>query len=397
MRVVLISFITPFKVNLRGTSALSYHLLKGRSCDIDVILYTFNNNKLTKEQITEVAKRLGVEIRLLEIPLWYRWMFKLHLLPLRVFLKYPFLNYITLPQRVVEEIRALHPDLIWVNNEEMSRIVMQFPGIQRMQLGPDVESLYYYRMMGKRFVMDNLVEYWKCAIMYRKYARLELHLCNDFNFTYYAVGEGDIEHLRQLNPLVNCKLLRHPHYDVKDDCEIHFHHPKIKLLIAGRYDLYMKQTADELFPLLASQNLVLKDDYEITFLGKGWDKHVAILQQAGFKVEHIYFAPNYIEEITKHDIQLTPICVGTGTKGKVLDALANGLLVLGTYYALENIAVDHGKSCVLWEQACEVPGILLDIAENREKYEQMAKNGREAVLSKHNPLIISQQLFSLID
>ena len=55
----------------------------------------------------------------------------------------------------------------------------------------------------------------------------------------------------------------------------------------------------------------------------------------GMKLYHIKFAPDYIEEICKHDIQVTPICIGTGTKGKVLDAIANGLLVIGSWYALE--------------------------------------------------------------
>lgn len=407
MRLFFISLITPYKENVRGTSALAYHLLKGRLTtpkppperEGDTIIYSFNANGLSKRQIQEVETELGAKIRILPLPRWYRWMFKFHLLFLRVFLKYPFVNYIKLPKKIVAEIKEQTPDLIWVNNEEMSRIPKQFPGFQRMQLGPDVESLYYYRMMSRRFVMNNLVDYWKCAMMYRKYARLERSFCTDDNFTYYAVGEADIEHLRQLNPNVNCKFLRHPHYYVKDRHEIHFHQPKIKLLIAGRYDLYMKQTADEVIKAISDKPLAvrldLRDLYSITFLGKGWEMHVKSLASAGYDVKHIIFAPDYIEEVSKNDIQLTPICIGTGTKGKVLDALANGLLVLGTPYALENIAVEHGKSCIEWRNADEVPGILLDIAANREKYEQIAEAGRAAVLKEHNPAKIAKELFSI--
>lgn len=400
MRLV-VSLVTPFRENVRGTSALAYHLLKGHSISNlylegngGTTIYSFNSNRLSEEQIAEVEKELEAKIRILPLPRWYRWMFKFHLLFLRVFLKYPFVNYIKLPKKVVEEIKSLSPDMIWVNSEEMSRIPKQFQGIRRMQLGPDVESLYYYRMMSRRFVMNNAVDYWKCAMMYRKYARLERNFCTDDNFTYYAVGEADIEHLRQLNPNVNCKFLRHPHYDFKDSCEIHFYQPKIKLLIAGRYDLYMKQAADEVIKALAVR-LDLRDLYSITFLGKGWEEHVESLASASYDVEHITFAPDYIEEVSKHDIQLTPICIGTGTKGKVLDALANGLLVLGTPYALENIAVEHGKSCIEWRNAEEVPGILLDIADNREKYEQIAAAGRDAVLKEHDPAKIAKQLFCI--
>ena len=394
------SLVTPYRENVRGTSALAYHLLKGcppNPLKGECVIYSFNANGLTKKQIGEVEKELGAKIKILPLPRWYRWMFKLHLLFLRVFLKYPFVNYIKLPKKAVEEIKSLSPDMIWVNSEEMSRIPKQFPGIRRMQLGPDVESLYYYRMMGRRFVMNDVVDYWKCAMMYRKYARLERHFCTDDNYTYYAVGEADIEHLRQLNPNVNCQFLRHPHYDVKAKQEIHFHQPKIKLLIAGRYDLYMKQTADEVIKAISNKPLTdrldLRDHFSITFLGKGWERHAETLRQAGYDVKHIAFAPDYIEEVCKHDVQLTPICIGTGTKGKVLDALANGLLVLGTPYALENIAVEHGISCIEWRNADEVPGILMDIANNREKYEQIATAGRDAVLKEHDPALIAAQLF----
>ena len=397
---VVVSLVTPYRENVRGTSALAYHLLKGcppNPLKGECVIYSFNANGLTKKQIGEVEKELGAKIKILPLPRWYRWMFKLHLLFLRVFLKYPFVNYIKLPKKAVEEIKSLSPDMIWVNSEEMSRIPKQFPGIRRMQLGPDVESLYYYRMMGRRFVMNDVVDYWKCAMMYRKYARLERHFCTDDNYTYYAVGEADIEHLRQLNPNVNCQFLRHPHYDVKAKQEIHFHQPKIKLLIAGRYDLYMKQTADEVIKAISNKPLTdrldLRDHFSITFLGKGWERHAETLRQAGYDVKHIAFAPDYIEEVCKHDVQLTPICIGTGTKGKVLDALANGLLVLGTPYALENIAVEHGISCIEWRNADEVPGILMDIANNREKYEQIATAGRDAVLKEHDPALIAAQLF----
>lgn len=400
--------MTPASENIRGTSALPYHLIKG-SPDHDFTIYTFNNNQLSDEKIHEVEQELGATIKKVPLPKWYRWMFKLHLLFLRVFLKYPFLNYIKLPEPWVEEVKAQKPDLVWVMGEELSRIVKQFPGHQRIQTGPDTESLYYYRMMGQRFVMKDATNYWKCALMYRKYARMERAFCTDDNFTYYAVGEEDVRHLQQLNPKVRAKFLRHPHYDLSPTLphdlsptlpqgEGAFHQPKIKLLIAGQYNLYMKESADELLGELKNCKIEeLKNAYTITFLGKGWEKHVETLRNAGYEVEHIKFAPDYIEEICKHDIQITPIAIGTGTKGKVLDALANGLLVIGTPYAMENIAVQHGESCIEYRHPQEVIEVLKDIPQNIRKYENMAAEGQRQVLSQHSPSMVSRTLFDITD
>ena len=520
MNIILITFVTPASENIRGTSALPYHMIKGGSPTPSLLegegdiahnfsIYTFNNNALSDEKIKEVEKELNVSIKTIPLPKWYLWMMKLHLLFLRIFLEYPFLNYIKLPQKYVEDIKSQNPDLIWVYGEELSRVVRQFPNTKRIQLGPDTESLYYYRMLGQRFVMKNPIDYWKCALMYRKYARMERDFCTDANFTYYAVGEEDVKFLKNLNPKVNAKFLRHPHYEVRDNVNFNFnkglrhenerdnfnvnfnfnkdisqenengthtdnksiskkfHSPKIKLLIAGQYNLYMKQEADLLIEQISANDNVnenrlplapsnlegelrnenensnfnvnlnfnegddyndkskninprnlcnpceipentktqstseapivhssqLKKNYTITFLGKGWEKHVEDLRKAGFEVNHIKFAPDYIEEICKHDIQITPIAIGTGTKGKVLDALANGLLVIGTTYALENIAVKHDESCIEYHYPTEVIDILNDIPNNLDKYERMAEAGRQAVLKYHNRRKISSELF----
>ena len=95
----------------------------------------------------------------------------------------------------------------------------------------------------------------------------------------------------------------------------------------------------------------------------------------------------------KHDIQVNAIDIGTGTKGKVLDALANGLLVIGTPYAMENIAVENNKSCVICKDAIQLMSVLKEIHYKRAKYEAIAIEGRKCVLTEHNREKISKELF----
>ena len=159
----------------------------------------------------------------------------------------------------------------------------------------------------------------------------------------------------------------------------------------------MKEQADEMVEVLANaQQFTLRENYHISFLGKGWEGHTKTLKEAGYEVEHIAFAPDYVEEVRKHDIQITPIAIGTGTKGKVLDAIVNGLLVIGTNYALENIAVEDGVSCLEYETQEELLAFLSDIPRNREHYEQMAERGRQEVLRLHNREKVAAELFGLL-
>ena len=59
MKVILITTITPAAENIRGTSALSYHLLVRRDEDIDVEIYSFNLNRLPEEKIHEALLRIN--------------------------------------------------------------------------------------------------------------------------------------------------------------------------------------------------------------------------------------------------------------------------------------------------------------------------------------------------
>ena len=421
MRIILITTMTPTSENIRGTSALPYHLIKGGSPTPSLpegegniahnfSIYTFNNNALSDEKIAQVEKELNVKIYKVPLPKWFTFVFKYHLLFIRLFLKYPIHHYVKLPTKYVEEIKAKKPDLIWIYGAEWSKVVNQFDGYKRLHTLPDSEALYYYRMLGQRFVTHDWKKFWRCALMYPKFLALERNYSTEHTIHYHLVGEEDVKFLKKMNPGIQAHFIRHPHYEISQKLkaesgklEVSFHSPKIRVLIAGRYDLYMKQEADllikSLTPAPSPKEKGIEDflqkHYSFTFLGKGWEKHVETLRSAGYEVEHIKFAPDYIEEICKHDIQITPISIGTGTKGKVLDALANGLLVIGTPYALENIAVKHGESCIEYRTPQEVIEVLKDIPQNMRKYEDIALAGRNAILKYHGRAVVSQTLFGI--
>ena len=399
MKVVFITPVTPFKENRGGPSGHPYHLMLNRPGDIEITVYSYNSNRLSSDLIHNVEQELNVTIKLLKESWWRKWFFKLHLNFIRFFLKYPINYYRSLRKSEVEDIKSLNPDLIWGYSQEFCAIMKQFKEYKRLHTVPDCYSLHFYRRLGLRTTMMNFMERWNVLINYIKHYRMESEYDDSNNIIYHLVGEEDKKFLLDIKPSLSAHFIRHPHYELSPLREIHFHQPKIKLLVVGRYDLYSKQISDELFNLLVSMpeevRYKLQQYYTITFLGKGWEHHVNMLKHVSYDVSHIIFARDYIDEITKHDIQLNPLSIGTGTKGKVLDGLANGLLVLGTPYALENIGVEHGKSCIEWRNAEDVPGILLEIAANREKYEQIAEAGRDAVLTEHNPAKIAKELFGV--
>lgn len=398
MKIAFITPVTPYKENMGGPSGHPYHLLIERPQGVEVDVYSFNGNRLSQNVIDNVEKELNVKIHLLKQPAFFTWILRLHLTFIRLFLKYPIGYYVRLPKRVVQQIKASEPDGIWAYCQEFSGILKQFKEYKRVHTVPDCYSLHWFRRLGCRFTMTSIGEYYRCVVNYSKHYRMERDYDASENLTAHLVGDEDARFLKEINPAINAVFLRHPHYELPETPKvIKFSSPRIKLLIAGRYDFYMKERADEMLDVLANKSNVsqLQQAYHLTFLGKGWERHVDRLQKTGYDVEHIKFAPDYIEEVCKHDVQLTPIAIGTGTKGKVLDALANGLLVVGTPFALENIAVENGVSCVEYRSSEELLNALKEIPHCVEKYEQMAEKGREAIFAEHGRKRISQQLMNL--
>lgn len=210
---------------------------------------------------------------------------------------------------------------------------------------------------------------------------------------YHFVGKEDADFYNTINPLAKVFFLPHPvscPAHLKKD--FHFHN-RIQLVIAGRYDIYQRHATDELVKAMLSDGKELSDSFNITFLGKNWQDVAQKLAVNGWNVEIKEWVDDYSAELQRHDIELAPVSVGTGTKGKVLDAFANGLLVIGTPYALENICVKNGENCICYKKADDAVSILKDITKNRAHYEGMAEKGQDAVLTLHDAGKISDKLF----
>lgn len=416
MRIALITLHTPTATNCRGASALPFHLMKFRPQDVEMEVWSYNSNGCNTEQISSSEHELNIKIHLIPSDKKMRWM-KSSMM--RLILPRPFQSYMALPVSVVEEVREYLGQMdvvdesvegrgakaVWIYGEELAHHAKKFDDYRCVVTTPDCEAMYYYRMMSEIGVPTNRSSLIRYGLMYHRYAIMASEFPTNENITYHLVGKADAQFLEKLNPGIDARFIRHPHYDVADS-DVDFNADsdfdsdiddgrKIKLLIAGRYDIYMSKAVDEAVTGMIFVADKIRDNIHVTFLGKDWDKSADMLIGAGFSVEKKGYVDDYIAEISSHDIQLTPISVGTGTKGKVLDAFANGLMVIGTERALENIAVESGVSCVEYEGGKELGEWLCRLVEHPEMIKTMALGGRESVLCEHGRNKIALEFFEL--
>ena len=398
MKLTLISLSTPTFNNIRAASALPYHLISSvqKSFSASVEVYSYNINELDATQIKQIERNLNIKIYLLNLPKWLKMMMKLHLVFLRVFLRYPLYSYCSLPPKCIDSIKKSHPDIIWIYGEELAGHSKYFDGSKCIVTMPDCESLYYYRMLRQPWATMNLLQIMKYSFAYWQYKGLESHICKE-NVIYHFVGKEDADFFKSMNAQANSLFMRHPLYAYNSEKTIKFHRSKIKLLFTGRYDFYCQHGSDAFLSELEKNSNELSSNFDITFLGKGWGTWSEKLHKVGFRSQHISFAPDYIAELQNHDIQVNAIDVGTGTKGKVLDGIANGLLIIGTPYALENISVKDGESCIMVSNGIDFIQSLYAIKNNVSLYESIAKKGQEKVLLEHNTKDIVKSLFGIIN
>lgn len=397
-RIALITLHTPTATNCRGASALPFHLLAYRPDNVDVRVWSFNFNGCSEKQVKESESRLGLDIRIMPKPGKIRY---LSPAPVRLFLPKPVLGYLSLTDSVVSEVREFLKEgntALWIYGEDIAHLAGRFDGVKTVITTPDCEAMYYHRVMAMKGMPSSAASLLRYGLMYHRYANMAATYPTGKHIRYHLVGREDTSFLRKLNPQAEAVFIRHPHYDLsgKPGAKV-TDSERIRILIAGRYDFTMAQAADEAFEAMRNLPTEVKERFLITFLGKGWENPASTLKAAGFEIEMKGFVEDYAAEVASHHIQLTPIAVGTGTKGKVLDAFANGLMVMGTPLALENIAVESGKECVEYRDGAELNRWLSRVAENPSLVNDIAKAGRDAVLREHGRERIAGEFYALFD
>lgn len=395
-RIALITLHTPTATNHGGASALPYHLLAFRPQDIEVEVWSFNLNGCNNAQIAETETKLGLKVHVIKKPKWFR---LLSPAPVRLFLPKPVLGYLPLPAFAFAEINKFMGDqqsAVWIYGEDIARIARRFNEKQTVITTPDCEAMYYYRVLGMKGISLNKMSLARYSLMYHRYAKFASQYPTGENITYHLVGEADAAFLKRLNPKANTIFIRHPHYDVTTTVKAEASgHEQIRLLIAGRYDFYMAQAANEAVEAMLTLPRAVKDKYKVTFLGKGWEPVCYALVKVGYKAQIKGFVEDYAAEVSSHHIQLTPVAIGTGTKGKVLDAFANGLMVVGTPLALENIAVESGRECIEYSGSAELAQWLCRLVQEPSLVNQIANVGQKAVLHWHGREKVANEFFSL--
>ncbi|MBR6962968.1 MAG: glycosyltransferase [Prevotella sp.] len=391
MKVVVVTAYTPTPENTRGISGLLYAILRYRPKDVSVKIFSYNRNKIEDGERALISAELNADIDVVKSPKWTNlfaniWMGRFE----KFFMKNHILCHV--PNRKMAKIlQAEHANLVWVYPYFYYKYAKLMPQQRFVLTACDCEALINVRRFEtRRCLMDR-------KVLRHTYIMLKkgLHFESEWNLPnmkVHFVGKEDKSFYERIYGYHNSYFIRHPHYSLTDK-NINFSKPKLKVILTGGCDIYTEDDINLMLPNIIKHKEELLDHFEFTLLGKNWEPMKQELEENKFECMYKAWVDDYAEELVLHDIQIAPISYGTGTKGKVLSALANGLLVIGSKYAFENIEVMNFDSCVQYNRATEIAELLLEVASNKKMYEEIAEKGRRQVRTYHNPKIISQQFF----
>lgn len=394
MKVVVVTGLTPTPENKGGISALIYSTIYFRPKEVETKIYTFNINHISNKEIANLAEQLRSEIKVIPIPSKFikysknEWLTRYD-----KFFRWNPLKNDLINKQFVETLKKETCDFILLYPFYMSSLANLLSEQRFVISGPDCETFNRSRRLSNPFRLHTRKTMIDDFVYLQKNKSIE-ELWGKNNIRVHYVGMSDYKFYRDAIGHSNAHFLLHPYVKYKEK-RIDFSHEKLKVIIPGGYDMYYNTDVDKMLPALIANKEKLQETFEFTFLGKHWYPIDERLKAAGFKAEFKTWVEDYAEELVQHDIEITPISFGTGTKGKVLDAMVNGLLVVGSGYALENICVRDMESCVRYRDASHIASILISIANNREKYQAIAEKGRQQVMKYHNPERISKRFFEI--
>ncbi len=393
MKVLLISAYPPSRHNLGGPSALPYYLSKHRPVDIELDLYYYNNFGSKEHLFNKELQAVFNQIKVIpQTPTWkyypLRILRELSLLPLLAGVPLKLLP----PKEIVTAIKKEKYDLIWIYPNILFQWHYDLRNNKTVMTGPD-NSFLNYTLIKEKYIHKNIFlkgipQLERFNQLFKNSQKLENKWASS-GALLHVVGDDDKKMYDKMGAGGHSFFSLHPYYEYESIKKpIADKEGRITILFTGTNEsIYTGRYLEEIIGMI-SANPELAASYDFLFIGKNFENGATKLKSAGFHTSVHAWVDNYESAISHAQIQVFPIVLGTGTKGKVLCALATGLLCIGTKHAFENIQIDLREDCIYVpdNEPKQVIMALYAIINDKQMYTRIAKSASDKVRELHSPV-----------
>ena len=375
----------PTRDNIAWPTAPPWYLLANAPANVDVHLFYFRHEEKHRERWIDDLKHLRLaSVTELE-PFWTRWEHWLRISNKASRQGFPVqVDWFPVRRKTVKLIQACRPDLIWIYPHWLSRWATALDAERIVVTGPDCAVLYCERVI-KECVGCTPEESEKYQADLATYTVLEQFLAKTGS-AVNVVGKADADRFNELagRPLATFTVL--PHFAFVARPDISREGEPLRVIMSGDPSAsYIGAHGPRLVASLVNEAPKLREHLSITLTGRNWDSLATKLLGAGYSVRYETWVDDYSTTLAAHDVALCPYVVGAGTKCKVLQAMATGLLTIGSRFSFENVKATAGRDYMEYREPEEVARLLSEILVERSRSECIAKSGANAVREFHSP------------
>jgi hypothetical protein len=389
-RVALITVFPPLEDNHNAPNSLPYQLILNRpsNVEIDIFYYEqegvssdsidFSFSKLRLNKVTNLSNAKKSFFDTFRIKLFSKF-------NVRSNKKIPPVTFSFFPiSSVIRELKKTNYDVIWLYPIWLCNWIPYLKESNLIISGMDSTKLFYERCVNLSLAKTDTEK--ASFIESDALAKnLELMVASS-NIPVHMVGIKDAECFNFITSTNLAFYTPHPYNSVLNRSNsIRFLKAKLNLLISGDANsIYQYWELKKFIDLMVENSKLFNLNYKINFLGYGFEKYVEKLEKADFEVAFVNRVENLPEYLEEMDLQVFPLDVGTGTKGKVLHALASGTLGIGTDFAFENIHANDLLKQLTYKNSSQLNELLQDIPFKREYYQEIAKEITKLVVINHD-------------
>lgn len=285
-------------------------------------------------------------------------------------------------------------DFVHVDILPLAIYYYEFKHLPKVLVNHNVESLRLYRWMK---IEKNIFKKLYLYIQYLKLARFEKTMCPKFD-RCVVVSEDDRQVLKKLCAFDNFVLLPNGvdiHYYQAQEAGKMIDHRLI--WVGGMRFAYNADAVDyfleEIFPLIQ----VRIPEVKVSFIGNfPTPKLLKWARNNKSVIVHGYIDDirPYMQEAT---VFIAPIRIGSGTKLKVLNAMAMEKAVITTTVGAEGIKATPGEDLLIADSPLEFAEKTVFLLQHPEIVRKIGKNARKVIEEYYDWEVIGKKMHELYE
>ena len=391
MNILFLSTRSPYPL-ISGHSLRTYHILKGAAQKHNVILVTFVQleEELKKENLDHL-RSFCQAVHPFRVPVD---MSKIRLaasLVVNLFSSLPFVaqkyDAPMMREKIREIIKTEPIDLIHVDMLPLATYIDEFKNLPKILVNHNVESVRLYRWFQTE---PNVLKRAYLGIQWPKLRSFERSAMDNFDGCV-VVSETDKQLLRGMG--INNRM-----FVVPNGTDTEFFKPTGKaktensVLWIGHMDVHTNKDAVlyfwcEIYPLLRKRH----PQIQMIFVGTAPPKVIADAAKKDAQIKVTGFVEDIRPYLDKSAVMVVPIRIGSGTRLKILDAMAMGKAIVSTSVGCEGLNVTHGKNILIADDPEEFTNRTIGLLKNPDMRMNLERNARKLAKTYDWDLIREKQ------